>query len=97
MAQASVGVQGEHNSPDQNAIRALRAGAAGFLLKTTPPGDLIDLVRVAAAGHTVMSPEATRRLVAAQTGEQQARERAVELVERLSDRETEVLTGLGMG
>ncbi len=82
---------------DENVIRAMRAGAAGFLLKTTPPGDLIDLVRVAAAGHTVMSPEATKRLIAAQSGEQQARERAAELVDRLSEREAEVLAGLGLG
>lgn len=82
---------------DENVIRAMRAGAAGFLLKTTPPGDLIDLVRVAAAGHTVMSPEATKRLIAAQSGEQKARERAAELVDRLSEREAEVLAGLGLG
>ncbi|MFC5287583.1 response regulator [Actinokineospora guangxiensis] len=82
---------------DENVIRAMRAGAAGFLLKTTPPGDLIDLVRVAAAGHTVMSPAATKRLIAAQSGEQKARERATELVDRLSEREAEVLAGLGLG
>ncbi len=50
---------------DSHVLAALRAGAAGFLLKTTPPQDLIELVRVAAAGHTVLSPTATARLVAA--------------------------------
>ena len=35
---------------DQYVLRALRAGAAGFLVKSTPPKDLIDLVRVAARG-----------------------------------------------
>ncbi len=41
---------------DQYVLRALRAGAAGFLVKSTPPDDLIGLVRVAAEGHTVLSP-----------------------------------------
>ncbi|MER6875921.1 response regulator transcription factor, partial [Amycolatopsis sp. NPDC000673] len=43
---------------DTYVIRALRAGAAGFLVKSTPPEDLIGLVRVAADGHTVLSPSA---------------------------------------
>ncbi|GAA3051392.1 response regulator [Actinokineospora globicatena] len=82
---------------DQYVIRALRAGAAGFLVKTTPPEDLISLVRVAADGHTVLSPAATSRLVAARVGEQAARDRAVRRVRDLTERETEVLTGLGAG
>ncbi|MBM7772590.1 DNA-binding NarL/FixJ family response regulator [Actinokineospora baliensis] len=82
---------------DQYVIRALRAGAAGFLVKTTPPEDLISLVRVAADGHTVLSPAATRRLVAAGVGEQAARERALRLVRELTEREGEVLAGLGAG
>ncbi len=45
---------------DQYVLRALRAGAAGFLVKSTPPEDLIGLVRVAAEGHTVLSPAAAR-------------------------------------
>ncbi|MCG8916894.1 response regulator transcription factor [Actinokineospora sp. PR83] len=82
---------------DRYVLRALRAGAAGFLVKTTPPKDLIGLVRVAADGHTVLSPAATRRLVAAQAGEQAARDRALRRVRSLTERETEVLTGLGEG
>src|SRR5579864_7334992 len=57
---------------DQYVLRALRAGAAGFLVKSTPPTDLIGLVRVAADGHTVLSPAAARRLVAASTDSQRA-------------------------
>ncbi|SER63333.1 response regulator [Actinokineospora terrae] len=82
---------------DQYVIRALRAGASGFLVKTTPPEDLISLVRVAADGHTVLSPAATRRLVAARVGEQAARDRALRRVRELTERETEVLAGLGAG
>jgi DNA-binding NarL/FixJ family response regulator len=82
---------------DQYVLRALRAGAAGFLVKSTPPMDLIGLVRVAAEGHTVLSPAAARRLIAASADSQPARERARGLVSSLTEREVEVLAGLGEG
>ena len=82
---------------DQYVLRALRAGAAGFLIKSTPPEDLIGLVRVAAEGHTVLSPAAARRLIAASADAQPARERARKQVGSLTEREVEVLTGLGEG
>ncbi len=78
---------------DQYVLRALRAGAAGFLVKSTPPTDLIGLVRVAADGHTVLSPAAARRLIAASTDSQPARK----LVGTLTEREAEVLGCLGEG
>jgi DNA-binding NarL/FixJ family response regulator len=82
---------------DQYVLRALRAGAAGFLVKSTPPQDLIGLVRIAAEGHTVLSPAAARRLIAASSDSQSARERASELVSTLTERESEVLACLGEG
>jgi DNA-binding NarL/FixJ family response regulator len=82
---------------DQYVLRALRAGAAGFLVKSTPPEDLIGLVRVAADGHTVLSPAAARRLVAASADGQEARDRARALAATLTEREAEVLAGLGEG
>jgi DNA-binding NarL/FixJ family response regulator len=82
---------------DQYVLRALRAGATGFLVKSTPPEDLIDLVRVAAEGHTVLSPAAARRLIAASTAGAEARDHARELVAGLTDREVEVLSCLGEG
>ncbi|AXB48032.1 response regulator [Amycolatopsis albispora] len=82
---------------DSYVIRALRAGAAGFLVKSTPPEDLIGLVRVAADGHTVLSPEAARRLVAASAGEHHRTERARDRISGLSEREVQVLTCLGSG
>jgi DNA-binding NarL/FixJ family response regulator len=82
---------------DQYVLRALRAGAAGFLVKSTPPEDLIGLVQVAAEGHTVLSPVAAQRLVAAPADRDSARDRAQRLVGSLTERETEVLTGLGDG
>jgi DNA-binding NarL/FixJ family response regulator len=82
---------------DQYVLRALRAGAAGFLVKSTPPEDLIGLVRVAAEGHTVLSPVAARRLVAASADSHSARDRARRLAGSLTEREAEVLAGLGEG
>ncbi|MGW4404453.1 response regulator transcription factor [Nonomuraea sp. NPDC004702] len=82
---------------DEYVLRALRAGAAGFLVKSTPPEDLIGLVRVAAEGHTVLSPVAARRLVAASAAADPARARARELLESLTGREREVLACLGEG
>src|SRR6202046_5142890 len=82
---------------DQYVLRALRAAAAGFLVKSTPPEDLIGLVRVAADGHTVLSPAAARRLIAASADSQQARDRAHKLAGSLTEREAEVLACLGEG
>ncbi|MFE4873666.1 response regulator [Streptomyces sp. NPDC056682] len=82
---------------DQYVLRALRAGATGFLVKSTPPEELIGLVRTAAQGHTVLSPSAARRLIAASTDSLSARDRARELVASLTEREIEVLAGLGVG
>jgi len=82
---------------DQYVLRALRAGAAGFLVKSTPPQDLIGLVRVAAEGHTVLSPVAARRLIAASADREPARESARRLVASLTGREAEVLACLGAG
>jgi DNA-binding NarL/FixJ family response regulator len=82
---------------DQYVLRALRAGAAGFLVKSTPPEDLIRLVRVAADGNMVLSPVAARRLVAVSADRQSNRQRARQLVESLTERELEVLACLGEG
>jgi DNA-binding NarL/FixJ family response regulator len=82
---------------DQYVLRALRAGASGFLVKSTPPEDMIGLVRVAAEGHTVLSPAAARRLIAASADSQTARDRARQLAAGLTERETEVLACLGEG
>jgi DNA-binding NarL/FixJ family response regulator len=82
---------------DQYVLGALRAGAAGFLVKSTPPQDLVRLVRVAADGNMVLSPAAARRLVAASADRQATRQRAQQLVAGLSGREREVLALLGEG
>jgi DNA-binding NarL/FixJ family response regulator len=82
---------------DEYVLRAMRAGAAGYLLKDTAPGDLVDLVRVAAGGHLVFSPSAARRLVTASEDLLDARERAQARLTDLTTREREVLACLGLG
>ncbi|WP_308286115.1 response regulator transcription factor [Actinomycetospora soli] len=82
---------------DDAVLRALGAGASGFLLKSTEPTDLVRLVQVAAEGHSVLSPEATARLVHASAAPSQARTRAAERLAVLSERETEVVAAIGAG
>ena len=48
---------------DEAIVRAIEAGAAGYLLKDAPPDDLVDAVRRAAAGETVLAPPVAKRLV----------------------------------
>jgi DNA-binding NarL/FixJ family response regulator len=75
---------------DEYVFDAIRAGAAGFLVKDTKPGDLIEAVRVVAAGESLLSPSVTRRLIAefAARAKQPPRSAALE---ELTDREREVM------
>jgi DNA-binding NarL/FixJ family response regulator len=82
---------------DGYVLRAIRAGAAGFLLKDTAPPDLTALVRVAVQGHTVLSPAATRRLMAHTADRVEAGERAAAAIAALTGREVEVLALIGTG
>lgn len=82
---------------DEYVLRALRAGAGGFLVKSTPPEDLIGLVRVAADGHTVLSPQAAKRLVHSSAGAEAPKQRARRQLRDLAEREVEVLACLGEG
>ncbi|OHV42038.1 MULTISPECIES: response regulator transcription factor [Pseudofrankia] len=49
---------------DEHVLRALRAGASGFLLKDTPPAEIIRAIRRVAAGDPILSPAVLRRLMA---------------------------------
>jgi DNA-binding NarL/FixJ family response regulator len=82
-----------------DVLRALRAGAAGFLLKDTPPGEILKAIRLVAAGEAMLSPTVTRRLIShvADDGLAGRRSRARELLERLTDREREVAIAIGQG
>ncbi|MDX3231391.1 response regulator transcription factor [Streptomyces sp. ME19-01-6] len=84
---------------DEHVLRALRAGAAGFVLKDTPPADLVAAVRRVAAGEPVLSPTVTQQLIEHVAGEGRdgRRERARALLGRLNDREREVAVAVGQG
>jgi DNA-binding NarL/FixJ family response regulator len=82
---------------DEHVLRAIRAGAAGYLLKDTAPDALVDLVRVAAGGHLVFSPSAARRLVTSSGDQLDVQSRARARLTGLTVREREVLACLGHG
>jgi DNA-binding NarL/FixJ family response regulator len=78
--------------------RALSAGAVGFLLKDTPPEDLVAAVRKAHEGQAILDPAITQSVIAHFTGEAtHGRQAARERVEVLSPRELEVLACVGEG
>lgn len=88
---------------DDQVLRALRAGASGFLLKDTPPAAILEAVRRVAAGEPMLSPTVTRQLIAhvsavrpAGPGEDR-QTRARTRLELLSDREREVALAVGRG
>jgi DNA-binding NarL/FixJ family response regulator len=77
---------------DEYIFQALEAGAAGFLLKDTPPHELIQAVRVVAAGEAMLSPSVTRRLIGLFAGRSASRaDAARRRLETLTGREREVL------
>ncbi|MEU4397099.1 response regulator transcription factor [Micromonospora orduensis] len=88
---------------DEQVLRALRAGAAGFLLKDTPPAEIVHAVRRVAAGEATLSPTVTRKLIAHVTAElgppgpDPRQERALRLLTGLSERERQVAVALGRG
>ncbi|MFC7383466.1 response regulator [Sphaerisporangium rhizosphaerae] len=84
---------------DDHVLAALRAGAAGFLLKDTPPAEIVAAVRQVARGRPVLSPGVTRRLIArvAESGHDRRRAQARERLTSLNDRERQVALGVGQG
>lgn len=80
---------------DEVVFEAIRAGASGFLLKTSPADELIRAVRVVAAGEALLSPSITRRLI-----EEFARQPAAadpHGLDELTTRELDVLRLLARG
>ncbi|MEZ0110252.1 DNA-binding NarL/FixJ family response regulator [Catenulispora sp. EB89] len=82
---------------DEYVFTALRAGASGFLLKDTPPADLLAAIRVVAAGEALLSPSVTRRLIEEFTRRPEPARRPLGVLEDTTDREREVLTLVGLG
>ncbi len=84
---------------DEHVLRALRAGAAGFLLKDTPPAEIVESTRRVARGLPVLSPTVTRRLIhrVAHTDHDERARRARRKLEPLNERELEVAVAVGEG
>jgi DNA-binding NarL/FixJ family response regulator len=82
---------------DEYVYDALKAGAAGFLVKTDSPERLVDAVRVVAAGEALLTPEVTRRLVARFVAGVRPGAAAPPGLEELTAREREVLKLIARG
>jgi DNA-binding NarL/FixJ family response regulator len=81
---------------DEYVFEALRAGAAGFLLKNSSPEDLIGAIRIVAAGDSLLSPSVTRRVIA-EFARITVGPRPPDRLGGLTDRETEVLRLVAAG
>lgn len=82
---------------DEHAYDALRAGASGFLLKTAEPAELVRAVTLVANGEELLAPEVTRRLVADFVRRPRPGTRVPFGLERLTERELEVLGLIARG
>ncbi|MEU3711035.1 response regulator transcription factor [Streptomyces catenulae] len=88
---------------DEHVLRALRAGAAGFLLKQTPPERIVEAVRRVADGEPMLSPTVTRQLIdrltphTADTARDHARNTARAQLAKLSERERQVALAVARG
>jgi len=85
---------------DELVLRALQAGAAGFLLKDTPPTEIVRAIELVHAGDSMLSPTVTRRLISLVAGDSDAGARADharDLLATLSPREHDVALAVGRG
>jgi len=84
---------------DQYVYEALQNGASGFLLKDTPPADLLAAVRVVAAGDALLSPSVTRRLIDrfVRRADRELPRQPVSLPDEVTNREREVLALVAAG
>ena len=83
---------------DEYVVESLRAGASGFLLKDAPAEDLVEAIRVVAAGEALLAPSVTRRLLDRVASRlPRANEDTIPALSELTDREMEVLKLLARG
>jgi DNA-binding NarL/FixJ family response regulator len=84
---------------DDHVLTALREGAAGFLVKDTPPTEILRAIRLVAAGDAVLSPTVTRKLIdhMAADGGPTISAQAVARLGELTEREHEVAVAVGHG
>lgn len=82
---------------DDNVLRALRAGASGFLVKDAPPEQIVGAIRRVAAGEPILSPAVLRRLMDQAIDSAGSADQARSALARLSPREHEVALAVGQG
>jgi DNA-binding NarL/FixJ family response regulator len=84
---------------DEYVLRALRAGASGFLLKDTRPSEILRAISRVAAGEPILSPAVTRQLIAhlGTTGADARQRHAQTMLAKLSERERDVAVAVGRG
>jgi len=82
---------------DEDVLRALRAGASGFLLKDAPPAQIIEAIHKVVAGDPMLSPRITRRLMNRAVADSGACEQARAALAALTAREYEVVIGVAKG
>lgn len=82
---------------DEHVLRALRAGASGFLLKDTPPEQISQAVRAVAAGNPMLSPGVTRRLMQRVASGAESYEQAHARLALLTPRERDVVLAIAQG
>ncbi len=81
---------------DEYVLGALRAGASGFVLKEAPPEEILEAIRVVAAGDALIAPAVTRAVIE-ELGRRPARAELVARLDELTPREKEVLGLLARG
>jgi DNA-binding NarL/FixJ family response regulator len=95
-ADVNVMILAAHDSDDV-LFAALRAGARGFMLKSSEPAELVHAVRVVAGGEALLSPSATRRLIAEFCSQPQPEVPSPEQLDELTAREREVMALVAAG
>jgi DNA-binding NarL/FixJ family response regulator len=93
-------LDGRHDGPrililttfdlDEYVYAALRAGASGFMLKDTPPAELLAAIRVIAGGDALLAPSVTRRLISDFASREVRPAGSADVLDSLTDREREV-------
>jgi DNA-binding NarL/FixJ family response regulator len=82
---------------DEYVFGALKAGASGFLLKDTPPADLLAGIRIVAAGDALLSPSVTRHLIEEFVRRPEGARQVPPSLDGLTEREVQVLTLVARG